>query len=172
MTAHAQGASAPSSLAPHTALAWHYTTGAHFVAIAADGFLDPRHTVTPQNERNIIWFSTAQHWEPTAQKALTHNDGSMDLLGMSGTFERGRGLIRFGLNARDPRLEAWPRLGRRAGMDASVIQSLEKVGLRQGAKPSQWMGSFKRIPLRDLVIEVAEEIEGGFRWVRAEGGAQ
>lgn len=169
---HTQGASAPSSLALQPALAWHYTTGAHFIAIVADGFLDPRYTVTPAGERNILWFSTASHWEATAQKLMAHKDGSMELLGMSGTFKHARGLVRFGLKARDTRLEAWPRLGRRAGMSATIIRSLEERGMEQGAKPSQWFGSFKRIPLRDLVIEVAEAVEDGFRWVRVEGGAQ
>lgn len=148
-------------------IAWHYTTGRYFIEIVQSGFLDPSKTVTPPRERAIVWFSTNQYFEPTAQKALSQG-ATIVFLGMDGTFEHGGGLVRFGIKATDMTLKAWPKLGVCAGMHPQTIAAIEAVGREQGANPAQWLGSFKRIAVKRMTICVAERLNDGFKWVEVQ----
>jgi hypothetical protein len=136
-------------------LIWHYTTGENFIQIVEVGFLDPNKTVTLPGERPILWFSSEPFWEPTANKALSL-DGAVKTLSMDETREHGGGLVRFGVRASV--LIRWPKLGRKAGMPPQTVRSLELVGIKQGAKPSNWYGSLKRIKVRECAaIQVMDE---------------
>lgn len=148
-------------------LAWHYTPATNLQAILEAGYLDPERTVMADGERSILWFSTNQFWEATAQKAMA-NGAVVRRLGMAGTYDAGNGLVRFGV----PRelLSPWPKIGKRAGMDKRARAILKSVGEDQGAIPRQWHGTFKRVPVKRCVIETFDgeawqpmdaEIEGG-----------
>ena len=142
-------------------MAWHYTTGQKFIEIVSDGYLNPKATVTPQGTRPIVWFSLAEHWEPTAQKSL--NTG--ELQGMVGTCEHGGGLLRFGVPYSS--LIPWPKLGRKAGIDPTQIKALECVGVQQGAIPANWCGSLKRIHIRSCLVDCFDSDTN--EWQRVQG---
>lgn len=147
------------------ALAWHYTTGQKFESIIDSQYLDPKKTITPKNERPILWFSLNQHFEPTAQKSKRSANGIILPLGMQGTYELGGGLIRFGYPS--AQLIEWEKLARKAGMSKAVIQALARVGLEQSANPKHWLGSFKKINIDHCVIEVFN----GSEWETIQGEA-
>lgn len=145
-------------------LAWHYTTGTKFKQIVESGYLDPKKTATPPNEKPILWFSKHQYFEPTAQKAVRLPNGQIENLGMMGTYEMGGGLIRFGYPI--AKLTEYKKLCRQAGVAMLDVLSLERVGVSQGAKPTDWMGTLKKIDIQDCIIEVLS----GDAWVNVKGG--
>lgn len=133
-------------------IAWHYTTGMKFKQIVESGYLDPKKTVTPPNEKPILWFSKHHYFEPTAQKAKRLPTGQIESLGMMGTYALGGGLIRFGYPI--AKLTEYKKLCRQAGVTMFDVVALERVGLSQGAKPTDWMGSLKKININDCIVEV------------------
>ena len=151
-------------------MAWHYTTGEKFIEIWECGFLRPTKVGIPQGERPILWLSTHQHWEPTASKALTAENGEIVRLSMTETFEICGGLVRFGVTPST--LLPWPKLGQKAGMPAAIVAGLDKVGREQGADPRQWLGTFKNIRISACkAIHVAERgDDGGIVWTPVREG--
>lgn len=139
-------------------LAWHYTTGQKFVQIVERGVLLPTARYVKPPEKPILWFSLHPYWEPTANK-LWVQDGGRRTLTMRETFQRARGLVRFGCDVRD--LLMGEALRRKAGMSASVWRGLAAEGRRQGAKPSDWCGTVAPVPIDDLVVEV---MDADFQW--------
>jgi hypothetical protein len=137
-------------------IAWHYTTGECFERIAAAGFLRPATTGIDPGERPIVWFSINQHWEITANKGWLDKFGTRTSLTMEGTREKGRGLVRFGID--DRRLVPWPKIARKARMSTETKASLERTAKERGSIPSQWRGTFKTIHITDLIIEVMNEL--------------
>jgi hypothetical protein len=51
-----------------------------------------------------------------------------------------------------------------ANIDHTTKRNLEKWGKRDGANPYCWMGSFKNIPLENLILEQMDESN---KWKRA-----
>jgi len=58
-------------------LLWHYTKGVHLAKILADGFIRPATAFVDPGEKPIVWFSTDQHWEPTAAPGKKAGSESM-----------------------------------------------------------------------------------------------
>ena len=58
------------------------------------------------------------------------------------------------------------KLCRQAGITMLNALSLERVGLSQGAKPTDCMGTLKKIDIQDCIIEVFS----GDAWVNVKGG--
>ena len=149
-------------------LAWHYTTGRKFKAIAETGALLPTAVgVTSKKERPILWFSLEQFWEPTASKAEMQNGAMVDLK-MEGTYRRGGGLARFGVSP--TKLVPWPRLALKANIPPRVRVSLEQVAREEGSEPQRWLGLINR-PLLLQDVE-AIEIFDGEKWARIENAAR
>jgi hypothetical protein len=140
---------------------WHYTSGLHFTQIVESGALLPSAVGIAPGELPTLWFSDEQNWEPTAQKAILQ-DGEVIILGMKGTYERGRGLVRFGIVP--SRLIQWPRLAKEAGIPSSVRRSLERTGKEQGAVPQRWYGLIAQALLLSEVDAI--EVFDGESWIR------
>jgi hypothetical protein len=137
-------------------LAWHYTTGEKFEEIVAAGFLRPTSMHIGPSERPILWFSLNQGWEQTANKGWEER-GVRRRLTMEETRVKGRGLARFGIDAR--RLIPWPKLGRKARMSPETMGLLMEGAAEVGANPYDWLGTFARIELTGLVISVVDDGE-------------
>lgn len=144
----------------NNAVAYHYTTGTKLREIASDGFLDPTKTVISgagPRERPVLWFSTAEPWEPTACKAVSE-EGKLRTLTMAETKQLGFGLVRFGYPVR--RLHSWKsgKLARKARIEDLIANGLSKAGRDQGADPDLWYGACRPISLSEVVsIEVIDE---------------
>lgn len=142
-------------------LAWHYTTGRHFAAIVETGMLRPSAQHIAKGESPILWFSLEQYWEPTAQKAVREN-GDMISVGMLGTYEKGMGLVRFGVYP--SRLVPWPRLAKQACIPSGLRRGLERSGRAQGAVPEHWYGLVgEPLPVSD--VDAIDRFDGK-NWVR------
>lgn len=125
---------------------WHYTIGQNFIEIAESGFLKRASMGVTHPEKPILWFSSNQYWEPTANKCQLV-DGEVVKLTMDETRSLGGGLMRFGIS-RD-RLHQWDKLWKKAKIAPLVARALEDVGVDQGALPSHWFGLLKNIHLSE-----------------------
>lgn len=142
-------------------IAWHYTTGQKFLAIVESGYLKPTNIDVKPPEKPILWFSLNQKWENTANKAILEASGEIKRLSMMDTYKLGGGLVRFGIEPN--MLNLGDELRRKASMSASLWRALWKEGLKQNAKPSEWCGTIKSIPIDELIIEVMND---DFVWVK------
>jgi hypothetical protein len=132
-------------------MAWHYTIGQKAKLILESGELKPATTFIEAGEKPILWFSTNQDWEQTANKMLTLPDGTLRQLTMEETGAMGGGLFRFGMPSEN--LIKWPRLAREANMRGKIQRSLEVVGLRQGADFREWCGSLEPVSIAFLFFQ-------------------
>ena len=130
-----------------TRLVWHYTTGQKHSLIMESGELQPTTIGVSYPEKGILWFSSNQYWEPTANKGAKI-DGAMVTLSMEETRDNGYGLFRYGM--RLDRLHPWKKLIKKSRMSKDVASGLEEVGKEQGADPSHWYGKTTVIPLKRI----------------------
>jgi hypothetical protein len=141
-------------------LAWHYTTGEKFIPIVESGELRPATAYVPDSEKPILWFSTHQYFEPTAQKSWVDESGSR-LLSIPELFKLAGGLIRFGYPKRE--LLRGGALRRGANMDSAIWAGLKVAAQAQGGNPDDWWGCLGPVPVQSCVVEVMDE---NLRWVR------
>jgi hypothetical protein len=142
-------------------IAWHYTIGLRAQQIRESGFLMPATANVPEGEIPVVWFSTRQYWEPTANKAMM-KDGQRVSLTFAETIEKGGGGYRFGLPA--ARLVPWTRLKDEARISREMAAGLIRAGKRAGADPEFWYGALEPVPVSNCAIE---RLEGNF-WVKVE----
>ena len=126
-------------------VAWHYTIGNHADRIVAGGLILPATTFVPEGEKPCVWFSTRQHWEPTATKGIVGPDGVRQNATMQEMLTLGGGLARFGLPVAD--LIGWRDIQHMTGMSRETARTLAKVARLQGADPAFWFGSLEPVPV-------------------------
>lgn len=142
---------------------WHYTVGSHLPPIAQSGGLQPAQAQVmppPRTGRAILWFSRQQQWEPAVprpQVRVRATHGGRDI-------RLEPGLFRLGLPQGDVRLLPWPGVTRIAELDVAETMSMVESGLRQGANPTDWLGTLAAIPLEDLRFQAWD----GHTWVDAD----
>ena len=123
---------------------WHYTTGQCAVQIIRDGVIKPATAYVPEGERPIVWFSTNQDWELTANKLWKNPGGSLIRLGRVQTGELGGGLVRFGV-APETAPHDWRALKEFSGMPGWMAQRLYRAAIARGARPGEWWGTFEPV---------------------------
>ena len=133
-------------------LAWHYTTGEKFLKILEGGYLLPADSYLTPGERPILWFSRNQFWEETANKRWQNRDGTSIGLTMLETHQLGNGLVRFGVLP--SRLIEWPKLASKARMPVNLARALETSAAELGGNPAEWLGSLKKIRVKDCQVHV------------------
>ena len=144
--------------------AWHYTTGQKAKLILEIGELKPTGAFIDSKEKPILWFSTNEHWEQTANKMTILPNGILRPLTMQGTRDMGGGLFRFGMPS--DQLIRWPRLARAANMKRKIQWALEEAGLRAGADFREWCGLLEPVSIAALTWE--EMTDSG--WVEVTTG--
>ena len=130
---------------------WHYAPWEYLGEIITSGCLKVSNAGASR-ERPLLWFSTNQHWEPTATKFLRTAEGLVKL-----TFDEQAayyGCIRFGLMDPDTRLLHWRDACRAAGTPRQLRRKLERAGTELGANPSHWFAVATNVPLGDLLFQV------------------
>lgn len=137
-------------------LVWHYTVGQKFALIVDDGWLRPATAFVAAPEKPILWFSGNQDWEETANKMFKPPDGPLRFGTKETTRDLGGGLVRFGY--RRDRLHPWPKIARKARMNAKTMASLEAAAREAGGIPAEWYGTTRPIPLSQIKwVEVEED---------------
>tara|TARA_B100001964_G_scaffold113158_1_gene126239 strand:- start:204 stop:719 length:516 start_codon:yes stop_codon:yes gene_type:complete len=145
--------------------AWHYTTGNCIIKIIDAGELVPATSNIPKNERPILWFSLDQVWELTANKGVIEN-GKNRTLTLKETCELCNGVFRVGIHSSSKTLIQWPKIGKLAGMSKKIIRTLDKVAYKQGSNPTNWLGQFEPLLMKDwLCIEVLQDLKT-MEWVK------
>jgi len=131
--------------------AWHYTTGEKAKLIFESGELKPTGAFIEAHEKPILWFSTNQDWERTANKWIMAPDGKILPLTMEETRNMGGGLFRFGMPSLQ--LIQWPKLARLANMRSKIQWALEEGGLRAGADFREWCGLLEPVSIDALTCQ-------------------
>lgn len=124
---------------------WHYTVLQHIIQIDNDGVIKPATAGVPQDEKPIVWFSTNQDWEPTANKCAVNGDGLIIDLNKEQTEMLGGGLVRIGVDAETAPYD-WRALKELSGMSGRIAQGLYDAAIACGARPGDWWGTFDPVP--------------------------
>jgi hypothetical protein len=145
-------------------IAWHYTIWHQRAEyILRDGIIRPAVAFVPDHESPIVWFSTNQHWEPTANKRLIDTAlGKERGLTMRETVELGGGGWRFGLHTST--LLYYRQLIRVARIKRKTTRGLEMTAKESGADPTRWWGFVGPVKVADCIVQ---HLEGG-TWTAAE----
>lgn len=130
---------------------WHYTVGAKMRLIESSGVLKPAVAFVPAGEIPVVWFSSRQVWEPTANKMVALGNGQLVVLNFSETTSQLGGGFRFGLPAHQ--LLPWRHLRNAARISAATQAQLTQSARRQGADPSSWAGALEAVPVAACRIE-------------------
>jgi len=140
---------------------WHYTVGNCLTSILKDGIIKPADTFVPEDQRPIVWFSTAPDWEYTANKAWRNPDGVIIPLTRKGTAKYGGGLVRIGVAPYTAPYN-WGALKQLSPIPPRLAKSLRRTAERDGADPKDWWGTFDPVP-RSQWISIQRHVDG--QWV-------
>ena len=140
-------------------IAWHYTINKRAVLILKDGFIRPATAYVPADEIPIVWFSTNQNWEPTANKALINDSGHATSLTMQETIQVGGGGWRFGMPTE--KLIYYRKAIQAANISAGTARGLEQAARDVGSNPTWWWGAIEPVNVSDCIVERLE----GDTWI-------
>lgn len=142
-------------------LAWFYTTSDDAIDIKEAGALRPS---AGRDERAIVWFSTAETWEPMALRgnylspdlptALRGNYlmvNEQTFSSMEDLIARGAELLRLGIGK--GQLFPYPAIFDVAGVPAEVREAAEKAAALAGSDVRQWHGALDAIPFDQLIVQ-------------------
>jgi hypothetical protein len=110
----------------------HYTTGLKLRSIINSGCIKPTTAKIEPHEKPVAWFSTQEHWEPTATK--------IPIPGLAGQLLTARaqnGLVRITVPGTSAPY-VFQQLPFVAGTKPSVCMGLLLAGLELGSDPSTW----------------------------------
>ena len=122
----------PSFTGPDPPVVFHYTTGLKLKQIINSGAIKPTTAKIELHEKPVAWFSTQEHWEPTATK--------VPIPGMAGqiaTAQAQGGLVRITVPGTCAPY-AFPQLPLIAGTKPTVCIGLLMAGVELGADPDTW----------------------------------
>lgn len=142
------------------ARAFHYTTGNKLALIARSNSLTPTNVMVAPKEKAILWFSANPVYEPTAVKLVMTSETQARRPSVEELHEI-IGIFRFGIPAKDARLIPFNKLALLAHIPKRDVTQMIASGMRIGATPVHWTGSFSSIPLSELEFEAWN----GERWV-------
>jgi hypothetical protein len=133
-------------------IAWHYTKAVHVRSILRDGVIRPATAFLPEGETPVVWFSTRQHWEPTAGMGHVDAGGLLRTCSMEETARHCGGVWRFGLAI--TALTPWRELKRATGISPRMARALESAARSHGADPSLWYGSLTPVAVDRCAAQV------------------
>lgn len=125
---------------------YHYTIYPCLPSIWKDRALKPG-----ASTGGLLWFSTADPWEPMAGKCLDARYGWRRL-----TFKQQSkqlGCVRFAVDRASRSMLDWSGINARAGFTAHIRDELEKEAQEIGADPRQWFATPEAIPVDGLRFE-------------------
>lgn len=133
-------------------MAWHYTIRPSAVQILQDGHIKQATANIDQDEIPVTWFSTNQHFEPTAAKIVIAENRLATFDEMAKV-----GLFRFGIPV--DKLAQWDKLIQIAKIPPHVVLELEHEGHIRGANSVDWYGTIDAVPIEQ--IEKVEYLTNG-----------
>lgn len=142
---------------------WHYTVAPHLKGIIASGWtIKPSSAYLFEGEKPTVWFSENSEYERTSYKVSTDPTCKTHIPWplCADCVPH----VRIGVPPEVAPIH-WSELKR--GMPRKAAEYLEQVGLRQGAKPWEWWGSYE--PVVIPVSALAVEVYHNGKWVDAFG---
>jgi hypothetical protein len=131
-------------------LIYHYTVKEHLIKILDSGELivsqwEKKNNVKPA----ALWLSLNPVWEKTASKQVKENGNVRQLT--KEEQHQNLGLIRFVLEFKKDTLCSWAKYKHKSNTPIQIYESMEQVGLKEGADPNEWYVSFKNIPVSNCI---------------------
>jgi len=136
---------------------YHYTHNQALSDILESGHVKLATASAYKKEKPVAWVSSNPHWENTATKMVHDGKGNFQHLTFKQQFES-IGCTRIEINSKI--LYTWAKLRHKTHMHPIVADSMEKVGIQQGANPKEWLGSLYPIHKKHwLGIEIFKDGE-------------
>lgn len=141
---------------------WHYTLFATVTQIIASGMIRRAHSNVTMGERQAVWFSCRETWEPTATKGLLNaRTGDRRPATVQEMVYAGGALARIEV-AEATAQYTW-RAHRQIGqVDARIADALESGARTDGADPEQWRVTYRDVPVESILSVDASE--DGIDW--------
>jgi hypothetical protein len=140
----------------HVRTLWHYTTGQKLGLVLAGGRLQPAAADVPKAGRPVVWFSTNQEWEPTANLLWQGPDGAVERLTRDQTYVLGGGLARIGVRP-EVAPHDWNAYKQLSGIAAKLAKQMYDGAIKIHARPGQWYASFDPVPRSAwLAVQILE----------------
>jgi hypothetical protein len=134
------------------AVAWHYTTGNKASQILQSGYLNPATGFVSPPERPILWFSSNQFWEATANKGIMQLNGVQRAATLEEMAARAGGLVRFGCPLDTLKPASVLRI--EARMSYKVYRALCEAAHKVGSNPSEWYGTLSPMSIEGMFFQV------------------
>jgi hypothetical protein len=139
---------------------YHYTVGKYVTEILRVG-IKPATAFVPKSERPIVWFTSSEQWEGTANKGIVGH-GVNRTLTRDETERMCGGLYRIGVRDDMLGLHPFQRITNESRQHPAVTDSLVSIAIEAGSNPDRdWFGTFHTV---DPVEFAAVERWDGTNW--------
>jgi hypothetical protein len=119
-------------------MVWHYTIGEKVRGILSDGFIRTSTAGISPREIPVVWFSSNQIWEATANKAIMRDDGTHLLTTKQMRELFGDSMFRFGTTMMETL--PWEQLQKAAKIPRKTQSHMIAAGKAVGSSKSDWFG--------------------------------
>ena len=133
-----------------TGRVFHYTIGDYLPAICHAGEIRQATAWVPGSERPVVWCTTRDDWEPTANKGGVDEHGRYRGLTREETEIHGGGLVRIEVDPEAVPVR-WHDFVIHSGVKRNIAKALERSARKQGSNVRDWRCSFDPIPLDNWV---------------------
>jgi hypothetical protein len=144
---------------------FHYTVGIRLLKILEDQKIKCATAFIGKKEKPVVWFSTNQEWEKTANKMWNDKKGRLISLSKEETEELGNGLVRIEVTP-ETAPYTWEDYKQKARVDRRILSGLYKVAKDQGADPREWRVSFVPVKMENWL---SVELWDGEKWKEIAG---
>ena len=140
---------------------WHYTVVERLNQILADGLLRPAAMGALKGVKPVVWFTTNQDWEPTANRLWQSPTGSWTRLGKDQTIVLFGGLARIGVAPSVAPID-WKAYKDQSGIPPKAANTIYNEAVSVGGRPGNWFATFEPVP-RSLWLAV--EVWESEQWI-------
>lgn len=144
---------------------WHYSIGDHLPSLIASGVIRRATFGVEPPEKPVTWFSLNPTWEVMASKAPIFSDVPAKVR-MDWTHDNRGGLVRIGVELRHAPFGIY-ELHRVARCRRKEVDDLVRIGIRDGASPSEWRFTPDEVPAE--LWKCIEIWDGEGQWVPYNG---
>jgi hypothetical protein len=140
---------------------WHYTVKQRLDLILSDRLIRPAiRYVDLEKEKPVVWFSSNQIWEETANKMWRDSSG-LHPLNKEQTHNLAGGLARIGVSP-ETAPHTWSDFKRLSGVESEKAQELYQAAITLGGTPSEWFVSLEPVSAEKWL---AVELYDGANWI-------
>ena len=136
---------------------WHYTLGTKLVSIIADEHIKRASAGVSRDERKAVWFSARNEWEPSATKGVIDpTTGQRRNATLDEMVAAGGALVRLEAS-HDVARGTWAQ--HLQYIDPRIGDALERSARAVGGDPAEWRGSYRDVPVAE-VLQIEASVDG------------